>query len=251
MTFEQFSTRAHEVFDDIPTDYKEGVDGIEVSRKIVLHPTLPEVFTLGECLSEHYPSEFGGGEIRSMIHLYYGSFLELSRQDDDWDWEEEIFETITHEIRHHLEHLADDDSLIDADIADDHNFARREGQPFDPAFYRGGTRVGEGMYEVGGDIFVEVQATAPSEPIRIDVGGPPRTFAPPSVDADVHFLRVDDPPIECRGDFYIVLVRSRSGIRKVVDLLRGRAPVAVEQDAEEAASAEGPRRSERTNTRDA
>src|SRR5690606_26556052 len=105
---------------------------IEVTRQTVLHPTLPDVFTLGECLSEHYPSEFGGGEIRSRIHLYYGSFLELSRQEEEWDWEEEIFETITHEIRHHLEHLADDDALVEADIADDHNFARREGQPFDP-----------------------------------------------------------------------------------------------------------------------
>lgn len=233
MTFAEFATRAHEVFDEIPDDFKEGVDGIEVSRKTVLHPTLPEVFTLGECLSEHYPSEFGGGEIRSMVHLYYGSFLELSRQDDDWDWEEEIFETITHEVRHHLEHLADDDTLTDADIADDHNFARREGQPFDPAFYRGGTALGDGMYEVGGDIFYEAQPGATAgDVIRIEVGGRRLEIAAPTDDADVHFLRLDDPPVACRDDFYVVLTRPRGGMRRLVDLLRGRKPVVVEADAQ-------------------
>ena len=30
--------------------------------------------------------------------LYYGSFLELSRIDAEWDWEGELFETVTHEV---------------------------------------------------------------------------------------------------------------------------------------------------------
>jgi predicted Zn-dependent protease with MMP-like domain len=233
MTFEQFAARAHEVFDEIPAAYKEGVDGIEVSRRTVLHPTLPDVFTLGECLSEHYPSAFGGGEIRSIVYLYYGSFLELSRQDDDWDWEEEIFETITHEIRHHLEHLADDDTLIDADIADDHNFARREGEPFDPAFYRGGTLIAPDLYEVSGDVFLEVAgAAAAGTVISIDVEGEKRRITAPTGPADVHFLRLEEPPIECRGDFYVVVVRPRNGVRRLVDLLRGRSPMVAESDAE-------------------
>lgn len=236
MTFDQFVSRANEVFEEIPDDYKAGVDGIEVSRKTVLHPTLPDIFTLGECLSEHYPSEFGGGEVRSLIHLYYGSFLELSRQDEDWDWEEEIFETITHEIRHHLEHLADEDALVDADIAEDHNFARREGQPFDPFFYRGGTVVEPGVYEVGGDLFCEagtgVGRRSLGDVIRIEAGGRVSELVMPREDADVHFLRLEDPPIECRGDFHVVLVRRRSTVGRLVDLLRGRAPVVAEADAE-------------------
>lgn len=238
MRFEQFSARAHAVFDEIPAPYKEGVDGIEVTRRTVLHPTLPDVFTLGECLSEQYPSGFGGGEVRSMIHLYYGSFLELSRQDEEWDWEEEIFETITHEIRHHLEHLADDDALVDADIADDHNFARREGQPFDPFFFRGGELVAERLFDVSGDLFYEHSGAEirndrdGRETIVLELGEWRVRVAVPAEDADVHYLRIDDPPVACRGDFYLVVERPRGALRGFVNLLRGRALRVVESEAE-------------------
>lgn len=237
MTFEQFAARARAVFDDIPLDYKEGVEGIEIARRIVPHPTLPEVFTLGECVSEHYPSEFGGGEVRSTIHLYYGSFLELSRQDEEWDWQEEIFETITHEIRHHLEHLAADDALVDADIADDHNFARREGMAFDPFFYRGGEVVGDGLFDVSGDLFYEagdrLLAGDRREGIRVELGDWSVILAVPDEGADVHFLRVEEPPpVPCRGDFYVVLVKQRGAMRWLADLVRGRALTVLESEAE-------------------
>ena len=66
------------------------MDGLEVSRKTVPHPDLPEIYTLGECLSDFYPSDYGGaGEVRSRVVLYYGSFLQLSRSHDDWDWEDD------------------------------------------------------------------------------------------------------------------------------------------------------------------
>lgn len=237
MRFDHFSKRAHVVFDEIPPHYKEGIEGIEVSRRTVLHPSLPDVFTLGECLSEHYPSDFGG-EIRSRIHLYYGSFLELSRQDEGWDWEEEIFETITHEIRHHLEHLADDDALVDADVADDHNFARREGQPFDPLFFRGGEELAEDLYDVSGDLFYEVREkdlmrlANGREALEARLGDARILVALPDEAADVHYLRLDEPPVQCRGDFYLVLVRRKGAFRGFVNLLRGRSLHVLESEAE-------------------
>lgn len=98
MTFEEFERRAHEVFDGIPPDFREGVDGLAVERRAVPHPDLPDVYTLGECLTENYPTEWGGaGEVRSIVVLYYGSFLRLSRMEEGWDWEEEIWETVTHD----------------------------------------------------------------------------------------------------------------------------------------------------------
>ena len=88
-------------------------------------PSLPDVYTLGECVTESYPSDFGGPETtRSVVVLYYGSFFRVSRQDDAFDWEVELWETLTHELQHHLESLAADDSLIDMDYAADENYRR-------------------------------------------------------------------------------------------------------------------------------
>jgi predicted Zn-dependent protease with MMP-like domain len=215
MTFEEFSAYAHRVYDEIPEEFKEGLDGMEVTRKTELHPNLPEVYTLGECLSEFYPSDFGGpGEVLSRVVLYYGSFLELSRSRDDWDWEDEVFETVTHEVRHHLEHLASEDALEEMDYAEDQNFARREGERFDPFFFRMGEEVEPGVFEVDGDIFVEMQfrprAAAGSARLPVQVRGTSfRVGVPANTAADVSFLRVVEPPVEARGDLLLVLVRRR------------------------------------------
>src|SRR5690606_19283644 len=143
--FEEFQRRAREIFDTVPESFKEGVDDLEVTRRTVSHPSLRGVFTLGECLSESYPSEFGGaGEVRRRVVLLCGRFLELCRTDEDWEWEEELRETILHEIRHPLEHLAAEEELEERDYAEDQNFARREGERFDPFFFRLGEPVGEG-----------------------------------------------------------------------------------------------------------
>lgn len=156
MNFKEFEQRASEVFDAIPERFRAGVDGLEVTRATVPHPTLPDIYTLGECITEAYPTEFGGaGEVRSVVALYYGSFLALSRLDDDWDWEGEIYETVTHEVQHHLETLADEESLEELDYAEDQNFARREGERFDPYFFRSGRSVAPDAWEVDGDLFLE------------------------------------------------------------------------------------------------
>lgn len=237
MTFDHFSTRARQIFDGIPPDYREGVDGLDVTRKTELHPSLPEVYTLGECLSEFYPSEFGGaGHVRSRVVLYYGSFLALSQTRDDWDWEEELFETITHEVRHHLEHLAQDESLEEMDYAEDQNFARREGERFDPFFFRYGNALGEGMYEVDGDVFLETEVTgAPAG--RVEARWGERTLAvePPDPLADVHYMRVANAPEGVpKGDLYVVLVRRR-GVGEWLHGLLGRATIRTEETEVEAA----------------
>jgi hypothetical protein len=189
----------------------------------VRHLSLPEVFTLGECRSEFYPSEFGGaGEVLSMVVLYYGSFLELARREEGWDWEGELWETITHEVRHHLESLATDDSLEVQDYAEDQNFARREGEPFDPFFYRSGTPAGEGVWEIDGDVFVEFRMPKGDEQARIAmrISWAGRDWPVPSPErlGDVHFVKVADLEREVgndetsggpAGELIAVLVRRR------------------------------------------
>lgn len=192
MDFQTFEARAREIYSAVPDRFLEGIHGLEVSLRTELHPTLPEVFTMGECLTEHYPSEFGGaGEVRSIVVLYYGSFLELSRRDEHFDWEGELYETITHEVRHHLESLATDDQLEEIDFAEDQNFRRRQGEPFDPFFFRAGVRHDDGSWEVGGDIFLEVPVDREKGwPVPVHWQGESVRLERPEVLGDMFFLTI-------------------------------------------------------------
>jgi hypothetical protein len=233
MTFDEFRTRGHEVFARIPEDFREGVEGLEVMRRTVMHPTLPEVYTLGECLSDFYPSEFGGaGEVRSRVVLYYGSFQAVARDEEEWDWEDEIWETITHEIRHHLEHLASEDALGEMDYAVYQSFAMREGEPFDPHFYRFGERLEPGIFSVERDLFIEIEVGRRSAGHEHRVEGPLGTasfgIVLPDDPANIHFLRVTDPPFAVAGDLFVVVIWRKGVSERLADLLR-RAPMQVEQ----------------------
>lgn len=228
MTFTEFERRAHEVFDAIPPEYREGVDGLAVERRAVAHPELPEVYTLGECITETYPTEWGGaGEVRSVVALYYGSFLRLSRMEEEWDWEEEIFETVTHEVRHHLESLALEDELEVRDYADDQNFARREGVEFEPLFFRSGEPLGPGAWEVSGDVFLERELRGdeahPGAPVTVEWEGRTLSFAVPDPLGDVHFVTLEDVPAP-KGDLVVVLLRRRGRWESLRDLFSGRRP---------------------------
>lgn len=231
MTFAEFERRAHEVFDAIPPEYRSGVDGLAVERRAVPHPDLPEVYTLGECLTETYPTEWGGaGEVRSIVMLYYGSFLRLSRLEEEWDWEEEIWETVTHEVRHHLESLAQDDELEVRDYADDQNFARREGVEFEPFFFRSGEPVAPGVWEVSGDVFVE-REVAPEQASRgavpVEWEGRTLSVPVPSPLGDVHFVTLEDV-FGPKGDVVVVLVRRRGAWESLRAMLAGRRPEVLE-----------------------
>jgi hypothetical protein len=225
--FSEFERRAHELFAEIPDHFREGVDGLDVRREAVPHPSLPEIFTLGECLTEHYPSEFGGpGTIRSLVVLHHGSFEELARRSEAWDWEHEIWETLTHEIQHHLESLASDDRLEVQDYVEDQNFSRRQGEPFDPYFYRDGTPYEPGAWEVDGDLFVELEVEAasyhPGERLEIAVEGERIGFRAPGPLGDPHYLLLEgvDGAVE-GGELVVVLIPRRGWLAGLARILSG------------------------------
>ena len=223
MNYHDFERRATEVFEAIPEQYRAGVDGLEVSRATVAHPTLPDIYTLGECISDSYPTDFGGaGEVRSIVALYYGSFLALSRLDDEWDWEREIFETVTHEVQHHLESLADEEALEVLDYAMDQNFARREGEPFDPWFFHSGRSLDGGAWEVDGDLFLEVMvgsAERAAGSVSAQWEGQTRQVKVPPGMGAVHFERLLER--EDGSEVVAALVRRR-GVMELLRTLLGR-----------------------------
>jgi hypothetical protein len=219
MDFRTFERVAHDVYASIPEQFLEGVEGLEVSRKTVPHPTLPDIYTLGECITESFPGEY---EVRSVVALYYGSFRALSRLDAEWDWEEEIYETVTHEVQHHRESMALDESLEELDYAEDQNFARHEGHPFDPQFYRSGARLGPTAWEVDGEVFVEARldrAALQAGAVEVEWEGRKHRLPLDAPAAGVLFRPL--PELDDGRMLVAVLVRRRGPWEWIRSLMRG------------------------------
>ncbi|HEY0672309.1 MAG TPA: metallopeptidase family protein [Longimicrobiales bacterium] len=211
MRLAEFEQRARAIWEDIPAQYKEGVDGLVVEADIHTHPEHADFFTLGECVTEAYPSDYGGPDnIRSAVVLYYGSFEMIAQDDEQFDWDREINETILHELQHHLESLADADQLTDLDYAVEQNFQRVEGQSFDPLFYRGGEEIAVHTYRVEDDVFVEVEATTfKTFDHEFDWQGARYRVAIPASEADVLYVILEQELPDVAGELSVVRVRRR------------------------------------------
>lgn len=215
MKYARFEEVAQEAFDSIPPEYKEGIDGLVVSRKVERHPTLPEIYTLGHCDTEAYLSDWQSPETtRSKVVLYWGSFLELSRLDPDFDWEAEIYETVEHEVRHHLEWLAGEDQLEDVDYAMDESFKRGEGLDWDPWYYQRGEHAGAGVYIAEDQVYLEVEMTAQAfeaaDTVPFRWQGRTWEIDRPDELGDVHYVLITDGVDRLPAWMEVVLVRSRS-----------------------------------------
>ena len=236
MKFAEFERVAAEAFEAVPEHYREGIDGLVVSREAVPHPTMPDIYTLGHCETESYPSDFMGPDTtRSVVVLYYGSFKNLARRDQDFDWEAEIYETVEHEIRHHLESLADEDDLGGVDYALDEDFKRDEGLEWDPWYYQRGDSGGPGVFLVEDRVFLEQQWSASdfgrAEEIRFRWMEHEYRIARPEELGDVHYVLLHGvsgaPPV-----LELVLVRRRSWWEDVKRLAGASRPVVLESDAD-------------------
>lgn len=236
MTFEEFERHARDVFEEIPEIYRRGIDGLTVRREAPAHPELPGIYTLGECLTETHLSDFGSAETtRSVIALYWGSFRALAQKDPDFDWEGEIWETLTHELRHHLESLAGDDALEGLDYAADEMFKRFEGQDFDPWYYQHGDLVAPGTYRVERSLYVEQEWTDAdferADSITFELEGTTWRIPRPDELGDVHFVLVHGRPEE-KDEVEVVLVRRRGWWASVRRMLGASGSLVIESDAE-------------------
>jgi hypothetical protein len=155
-SFDAFARRAKEIAASIPAEYVADVEDVVVHRDAKRHPQIPGVVTLGECESSPLVALTGAGDVRSVVHLWYGSFVELARDDADFDVDEELRETILHEVKHHLEDKGGTRALEDEDDLFDAHARFREGLPVPAGWYRQGDAVEDGAWEVEGDLFVEV-----------------------------------------------------------------------------------------------
>jgi hypothetical protein len=215
-----FEAMVRRIAAEVPSEFMQGIAEVDVSPRTVPHPERAEIFTLGECIPIPAGDAASSEGIQSRIVLYYGSFAALSRLQEGFDWREEAWETLSHELRHHLEWRARAPALEAFDRAVEHNFARQDGEPFDPLFYLDGEPAGDAAFRVEDDIFLdrivtEVPAVATVQWrgrwYRVEV--PADTWLPA-------FLTLDGIAEAPSGDLVLVL-RRKPGLR---DLLRARPP---------------------------
>ena len=210
---------------EIPPEFRGGVVDVEVSPKTVPHPVHADIYTLGECIPVEWSGS--GADLQSRVVLYHGSFQALARLHDpgEFDWRGEAWETLTHELRHHLEWRANHGALEEYDWATEQNFARHEGEPFDSVFYRSGEQLAEGVWKVDDDVFLEFTHHAQRTTHRFSWHG--RQYGvtiPEGPSRAVRFLvleGLDEPP---PGDAVLV-VRSRNGL---FDVFRRALPAVTE-----------------------
>ena len=128
MTFDEFQQLLAEMVDEIPERFMEGLQSILALEQEQPEPEYRDVYRMGEYL-DIGPEQFLGGSsgIGRHVVLYWGSFRRVATGDPGFDWETEIWETLTHELRHHVESLAGDASLIEQDELDAREFQRRSG----------------------------------------------------------------------------------------------------------------------------
>ena len=178
-SYDEFATRAKALTQGIPPKFLDGVEDVVAHREAHRHPLLPEIVTLGECEPSSLATLSGSGLVRSIVHLYYGSFVELAERDEGFDLDEELRETIEHEIQHHLEDRAGVRTLIDEDELFDAHQRFLAGLEAPPGWYRQGERLEPDVYAVETDLFVELRLR-PDElkrrrgkPLRLVVLGEP------------------------------------------------------------------------------
>lgn len=216
MRLTDFEAMVRRLCSEVPDHFFEGIAEVVVSPRTVPHPDREEIFTLGECIP--LPVHLGSGVegLQSRIVLYHGSFAALAGMQEGFDWRGEAWETLTHELRHHLEWRARAPDLEDFDWAVEHNYSRHEGEPFDPTFFLSGELEPSGNYRVEDDVFIDQIVRSVPAMLSFVWQGRSYTAATPDGAALPCFITVEgvaDPPA---GDLVLVL-RRKPGVRDLFD----------------------------------
>jgi hypothetical protein len=205
MRISDFEALVRRLTADVPDEFLAGIEGVEVSPKTLPHPSRSGIFTLGECIPIPAEGDHGVEGIRSRVVLYHGSFQALARISEEFDWREEAWETLTHELRHHLEWRARRPDLEAFDWAAEQNFARADGEPFEPEFYLTAERVEDEIYRIDDDYFLDRMVGELPATARVGWHGVQYAVAVPSgatLPAYLTVTGVEPPP---PGDLVLVL----------------------------------------------
>jgi hypothetical protein len=229
MRLSDFEAMVRRIADEVPSEFMHGIAEVAVSPRTVPHPERADIFTLGECIPLPSAEAASGEGIQSRVVLYYGSFAALARLQEGFEWREEAWETVTHELRHHLEWRANAPALEALDRAVEQNFARQDGEPFDPLFYLDGEPAGTAAFRVEDDVFLDRIVSGSPDAVTLQWRGHSYRVEVPAGATLPAFLTLDRVAEAPPGDLVLVL-RRKPGLR---DLLRPREPVQATVNAVE------------------
>ena len=204
MNLADFEAMVRRQSEEIPAEFMAGIAEIVVSPRTVAHPDRDGIWTLGECI----PLPTGDADSRhlqSRVVLYHGSFQALARDTPEFDWRNEAWETLTHEIRHHVEWKAHAPDLEAQDEAVEANFARQDGEPFDPSFYQDGLKRPDGSWQVEDDVFVEQVVGSMPDVVKLHWQGEDYEVGIPGDASLPAFLSVDGLRSPPPGELVLVL----------------------------------------------
>lgn len=202
MDLRTFERRALAYWHAVPARFREGVSALTIDAGTRQKEEFEDGWIYGWCEPDDAIMAVPGAPVTSRITLFHGSFVRIAAEDPDFDWEAELWETLRHELQHHLEWRAGDDHLGDEDDLQDENERRITGAPFTPDFHRWGVPLGDDAWLADGDLFVEVTVPAASwdalatAPFTHVWGAVTATIDP--VPAD---LLAEAPPLYCDADW--------------------------------------------------
>lgn len=108
LTLEAFTELADRLVDSLPPRLVRDLNG-----GLVVVPGARrdgEFYIMGEYIED--PA------LGRLIVFYYGSFAAVLGDAEPAVWEEELWETVKHELRHHVEALAGTDDLVREELAE-------------------------------------------------------------------------------------------------------------------------------------
>lgn len=209
MQLPEFEALVRKQSTEIPSEFFDGIAEVVVSPRTVPHPDRGDIWTLGECIP--LPGEDGDPRhLQSRVVLYHGSFAALAHGSPDFDWAAEAWETLTHEVRHHVEWKARAPALEAFDRAAEANYARQDGEPFDPLFYRDGEALPDGTFQVDEDVFIERIVTTPPSTVRLQWRGASLEVDIPAATTLPAYLEIQGAPEPPPGQLMLVL-QKKSG----------------------------------------
>lgn len=211
MRLSDFEALVKRQLSEIPPEFLEGIVEVTVSPRTAPHPDRDDIWTLGECIP--LPGDDGDPRhLQSRVVLYHGSFQALAGESDDFDWPDEAWETLTHEIRHHVEWKARAPDLEAYDRAAEANFARQDGERFDPGFYQDGAERPDGAWQVDDDVFLDRLVSGVPAAVRFRWHTIEYEVTVPSAAALPAYLVVNGTGDAPKGQLVLVLTEKR-GLR--------------------------------------
>lgn len=187
MDLETFERRAGEVWASFPAQFKDGVTALVIEPGAWGWGEFDDDWCYGRCDPDEALAAIPGAPHGSIIRLFYGSFVHISRDDETFDWEYELWETIRHELQHHLGMRAGHDQLGDDEEAERDWERYLDGRDVPFAFHRRANPLDKGVWSTDHVLFLEVPLKKQAW-FKLSESGAQTTWGP---------IRATVPPLDC------------------------------------------------------